>query len=139
MPLILMIYLKLFFALKVTIYLQSMSIQCRLVRLDYKGVISLIFVYRLSPSIINYGWPKFRTTCAIVFQQEFELLLQFHPTVILMANVNSCFIIIRQNFFPVSFSSRISDHFRPTASADIFFHKNRLSAYVVKGHLKAYE
>jgi hypothetical protein len=35
--------------------------------------------------------------------------LQFHPTVMLVAYVNSCFIIIRQNFFPVSsFSSGIS-------------------------------
>ena len=34
--------------------------------------------------------------------------LQFHPTVLLVVFVNSCCIIIRQNFFPVSFSSRIS-------------------------------
>ena len=42
--------------------------------------------------------------------------LQFHPTVMLVAYVNSCFIIIRQNFFPVSsFSSGISYNFRTTA------------------------
>jgi len=42
------------------------------------------------------------------WKHEFKHFLQFHPTVILVAYVNSCFIIIRQNFFPVSFSSRIS-------------------------------
>ena len=42
--------------------------------------------------------------------------LQFHPSVMLMAYVNSCFIIIRQNFFPVSsFSSGISYNSRTTA------------------------
>ena len=34
--------------------------------------------------------------------------LQFHPPVMLVAYVNSCFIRIHQNFFPVSFSSGIS-------------------------------
>jgi hypothetical protein len=33
---------------------------------------------------------------------------QFHPTVMLVAYVNFFLIIIRQNFFPVSFSGRIS-------------------------------
>jgi hypothetical protein len=35
-------------------------------------------------------------------------LLQFHPTVMLVAYVNSYFITSRQNFFHVSFSSTIS-------------------------------
>ena len=38
----------------------------------------------------------------------------------LLAYVNSCFIIIRQNLFPVSISSRISKNFGTTASATIF-------------------
>jgi hypothetical protein len=36
-----------------------------------------------------------------------QRFLQFHPTVILVAYVNSCFIIIRQSFLFVSFSSYI--------------------------------
>ena len=34
--------------------------------------------------------------------------LQFHLTVMLVVYVNTCFIIIRQNFLHVSFSSKIS-------------------------------
>jgi hypothetical protein len=37
-----------------------------------------------------------------------QSFLQFHPMFMLVAYVNSCFIIIRQIFFPVSFSRRIS-------------------------------
>jgi hypothetical protein len=57
-----------FFALKVNIYLQNMSI---------KRVFSLFFVCNLSPSVINYVYPNFRTTCAMtlifILQHEFEL------------------------------------------------------------------
>ena len=37
-----------------------------------------------------------------------QRFLHFHPTAMLVTYGSSCFIIIRQNFFPVSFSSRIS-------------------------------
>jgi hypothetical protein len=46
--------------------------------------------------------------------------LQFLPTVMLVAYDNSCLIIIRQNFFPDSLSSRISWNYRTTTFADIF-------------------
>jgi hypothetical protein len=36
-----------------------------------------------------------------------QRFLQFHPTAMLVTSDSSCFIIIRQNFFPVSFPSRI--------------------------------
>jgi hypothetical protein len=36
-----------------------------------------------------------------------QRFLQFYPTTMLVTYGSSCFIIIRQNFFPVSFSSRI--------------------------------
>jgi hypothetical protein len=36
-----------------------------------------------------------------------QRFLQFHPTAMLVTYGTSCFIIIRQNFFPISFSSRI--------------------------------
>jgi hypothetical protein len=65
---------KCFFALKVNIYLQNMSIKGRLARFDKKNrVFSLFFVYSLSPSIINYACPNFRSTCAMALQYVFEL------------------------------------------------------------------
>jgi len=111
MSLSLVFFLKVcFFALKVNIYLLNMSIQC---------AFSLFFVCSLSPSIINYACPSFRTTfvhaqcTALIFtlQHEFEfsMLPSIPSNVMLVAYVNSCFIIIRQNFIPVSsFSSGIS-------------------------------
>jgi hypothetical protein len=36
-----------------------------------------------------------------------QRFLQFHPTAMLVTYGSSCFIIIRQKFFPVSFSGRI--------------------------------
>jgi len=70
-----------------------------------KRVFSLFFVYILSPSIINYAYPNFQIHARWHFsmclnsQQRF---LQFHPTVMLVAYVNYCFIIIRQNFFLIT-------------------------------------
>ena len=94
---------------KINIYLQNMSIKRRLVRFDQeKRVFSLsFFMYSLSPIIINYACPNCRTKCAMSLVNSQRFLL-FHPTVMLIAYVNCCFIIIRQNVFPVSFSSRIS-------------------------------
>jgi hypothetical protein len=43
-----------------------------------------------------------------------QCFLQFHPMVMLVAYSNSCFIIIRKNFFPDSYSSRISSNSRAT-------------------------
>ena len=64
-----------------------------------------------------------------------QCILQFYPTVMLMAYVNSCFIIICQKVFPVIFSSRISYNSCTTASVDmIFFHKNRLCAWIVRSY-----
>jgi len=40
---------------------------------------------------------------------------QFHAMVMLVAYVNYCFTMIRQNFLPVSFSSGVSWHSRTTA------------------------
>ena len=58
--------------------------------------------------------------------------LQFHPTVVLLAYVNSWFFFInRQNFFPVSFSNRIGYNSRTTAC--MF----SICAFIVKGHLKS--
>jgi len=41
-----------------------MSVKRRLARFDQKTCIFIVFVCRLSPSIINYACPNFRTTCA---------------------------------------------------------------------------
>jgi hypothetical protein len=67
----------------------------------------------------------------INFQCRF---LQFHPTVMLAAYVNSCFIIIRQNFFPESVKILVQPH-ALFPSADIFFANSRLRACVVKGRI----
>ena len=89
-----------------------MSIQRRLVKFDQK---TCIFVCSLSPSIIIMHVPISElhaqcsdayTSCGISLNSQ--RFLQFHPTVMLVVYVNSCFIIIRQNFFSVPFSSRIS-------------------------------
>ena len=55
-----------------------MSIKCRLERFDQKNVyFCCFFVSSLSPSIINYACPSFRTTSAMVLmstlQHKFEL------------------------------------------------------------------
>ena len=77
-----------YFALKVNIHLKNMR-----------------------SNVYFYACPNFRTTCALalvfILQNEFELapILQFHSTIRLVAYVYSCFIIIRQNVFPVSFST----------------------------------
>ena len=68
------------------------------------------FVCSLSLGIINYACPNFRTTWAMALMLALlsislnsQRFLQFHPTVMLVAYVNSCFNIICQNVFPVSF------------------------------------
>jgi hypothetical protein len=69
---------------------------------------------QLVSNIINHASPNFQTTelhtqwhWCLHFRMSLnsQRYLQFHPTVILMAYVNSCFIIICQNLFPVSFYS----------------------------------
>ena len=101
---ILSLSLDIFCVLKVIIYIQSMSLN-----LYFRWV---FFVWSLSPSIINYACPHFQTTRAMAlmftFQLEFKLSMLPSMHVIFMAYVNCCFIIIWQNFCPVSFSSRIS-------------------------------
>ena len=137
---------KFFFALKVNIYLQNTSINHRLVRFDQKLVILLFFVCSLSTNIINYTCPNFQTICAmaLMFTLQHEFKLSALPSIPSNGHVGglcySCFIIICQSFFTVTFSSRIL--VRPWAgfpSADIFFPKNRLHACIVKGHLRSNE
>jgi len=62
-PVSLVIFLKILFALKVNIYLQHISIKRRFGRFDQKTCI--FFVCSLSPSIINNACPNFQTTCPI--------------------------------------------------------------------------
>jgi len=38
-----------------------------------KKIMFVVFVCGLSPSIINYACPNFRTTCTMALQNEFEL------------------------------------------------------------------
>ena len=59
---------------------------------------------------------------------EFEP--SFHPTVMLVAYVNSYFIIIRQNFFPVSFSSKISVNYHTTACRFSIGRQGRLNSNI---------
>ena len=93
-----------FFVLKVNIYLQNMR----------KTFCFVVFVCSVSPSIINNACPNFRTTCAMALmftlQHEFELatLPSIPAKVMLVTYVTSYFIIIRQNFYPVSVSIRIN-------------------------------
>jgi len=65
MSLSLVIFLKLFFALKVNIYLQNMTIKRRLAIFDQKLCIFVVFLFflgaALSPRIINYACLNFRT------------------------------------------------------------------------------
>ena len=71
-----------------------MNIKCRLARFDHKYVFLLFFMC----SFIIYACPNFLTTCTLMFTfMNPERFLQFHPTVMLVAYFNSCFIMIRQN------------------------------------------
>ena len=58
--------------------------------------------------------------CYFSISLNSQRFLQFHPAVILVIYVNSCFIIIRENYFPVSFSSRISYDSRTTTSTVVY-------------------
>jgi len=104
-----------FFALKVNIYLQSMRIKHRLARFDQKTCIFVMFLCAVClPSSLIMHVPISELHAQWHWCLHFRMslnsqrFLQFHPTVMLMAYDNSCFIIIRQNSLPVSFSSRIS-------------------------------
>ena len=117
-----------YFALKVNIHIQNM-------RSNVYFRWFCVCVCSLSLGIIDYACPNFRTTCALplmlTLQHEFDLspILQFHPTIRLVAYVYSCFIIIRQNVFPVSFSTKSCKIIvRPRGgfqSADIFVRIDR--------------
>ena len=90
-----------------------MGIKLFVVRFHQKTcifVVISIFVCSLSQSIIDYACPNFQATSEwhLIMSLSCQWFLQFHPKVLLVAYVNSCFIIIRQNFFPVSVSLRIS-------------------------------
>ena len=116
------IFLKVLFTLKENIYLQNMNIKCVFSFFTFFFFFFLFFFFfvfffvcfvffvffcvcSLSPSIINYVYPNFRTTCAMASAWVWTLkrFLQFHPTVMLVVYVTSCFIIIHQNFFPQQF------------------------------------
>ena len=132
-----------------TLYLQNTSIKRCLARFHQNVYFRCFFVCSLSPSIINYACPNLHTTCtmALIFCFSTSLnsqrFLPFHLKVMLVAYVNSCFIIICQNFFPLLFSSRISEDSGTTvcrfSSTNMFFLNNRLRAFVVTGHLRSYE
>ena len=86
-------YYFFFFALQVNIYPQDMNIKRRLEWFDQITCIFVVVCFflwffvgflffvlyvcvcvcSLSPSIINYTCPNFRTTCALALQHEFEL------------------------------------------------------------------
>jgi hypothetical protein len=72
---------------------------------DRTGILALIMHIPISQ--LHAQWPRCLHFNMSLNSQRF---LQFHPTVILVAYVNSCFIIIRQSAFPVSISSRIAKH-----------------------------
>jgi hypothetical protein len=60
-------------------------------------------------SIINYACPisELHAQWHYSMSLNSQRFLQFHPTAMLVTYDSFCFIIIRQNFFLVSFSSRI--------------------------------
>ena len=87
------ILFKSFFALKVNIYLQNMSIKRCFGEIRPKTCIFVIFVCSWSPSIISYACPNFRITCAMVIclttsAWVWTLSASFnsvHPTIVLVA------------------------------------------------------
>ena len=77
---------------------------------EYKTCIFVVFVCSLSPMIINYACPSFQTTCALalMFTLQHKFELSTLPSIPSIGHVGglyakSCFIIIRQDFFPVLF------------------------------------
>ena len=111
MSLILVIFFKVF-VLKVNIYLQNMSITRRLARFDKTNVYFRGFcVCSLSPKIINFTCPNFRTTSAMALMLTLQQLSTL-PSIPSNSHVGSlCYflsIIMRQNLFHVYFFSRFS-------------------------------
>ena len=109
-----------FFALKVNIYLQNISIKRRLARFDQKRVFYFRWFLFFCFCFFVCFFVFFVCVCNVPISElhaqwhwclhfsmslNFQRFLQFHPTIILVAYFNSCFIIVRQTFFPVSFSS----------------------------------
>jgi len=76
-----------------------------------KPVYFVVCVCSLSLGIINYACPNFRTTCEMTLMFTLQHVFELSTLPSIPYN-NSCFIIIRQNFFLVSFSSRISKNSR---------------------------
>jgi hypothetical protein len=85
-----------------------MSIKRRLVRFDQKTCSFVVFfVCAAALLIMHVPISELHAQWHYSMSLHSQRFLQFHPTVMLVTYGNSCFIIIRQNFFPVSFSSRI--------------------------------
>jgi hypothetical protein len=79
--------------MEVNMYLQNMSI---------KRAFSLFLCAAFPPvSFIMSQFPNYMRNVSDVYSSAWVWTLN-------NSNVNSCFILIRQNLFPVSFSSRIS-------------------------------
>ena len=73
-------------------------------------------------------------------QWHYSMSLSSQRFLLLLTYGNSCFIIIRQNFFPVSFSSRIMQLKLSYDGVDRhFFSNSRLCACIVKCHLRVFE
>ena len=68
-----------------------------------------------------------------------QRFLQFHPTVMLVAYINSCFILMRKTSFLFIF---LAESFkiivRPRLQKLFSHRKNRLLGCVVKGHQRSY-
>ena len=84
-----------------------MSIKRRLGRFDQKGIFSLFFLYAAClPAALIMHVPISKLHAQwLILQHEFELSTfpSIPPNDLWVAYVNSCFIIIRQDFYPVSF------------------------------------
>ena len=124
----LVIFFKVFFVLKVNINLQNMSIKHCLARLDQKTCIAVVFyvcaaclpaslIMHVSISELHVKW-------YYIMSLNSSCFLQFHPTVMLVAYVNSCFIIFaKASFWFLLLAESVKILVWPRAgfqSADIF-------------------
>ena len=79
-----------------------MSIKRRLARLDKKTCISVVFLCAAclpASLIIHVPISEINAQWHFSMSLNSQRFLQFHPTAILVAYANSCFIIIRQAFY----------------------------------------
>ena len=96
---------KWFFVLKVNIYLQNMSMKGRLARFDQKTCVFVVFLCTACPPaslIMHVPISEVHARWHFSMCLNSQRFLQFHPTAMLVAYANSCYIIIRQNFFLIT-------------------------------------